>query len=295
MTRRIPWVAAAALFLASSTASAQTSDQATALARAVKGTVTSAALDRHAREITRWPRPSGSPGENAATDYVAATLRAAGVPVEVHEFMAYTSNPVSAMVTVPGTDFAPDAITMSFSGATDGVEAPVVDAGTLDDLPALEVGTGERLTVLDAARFAHVRGKVVVVTGQPRNIPTAALQELGAVAAIFVNPEERLNELIVTKRYRFNPYSIKSLFNHCNTLFELDFIFFKASVVHAHPCLFCSKKTSDTGDIKGGCRIWNNDEEVLGHNFRFFGKGTYELYIFSELYTHEVVVLLRLT
>jgi Iap family predicted aminopeptidase len=171
------------------------------LATAVKSAVALEALDRHAREITKWPRPSGSAGENAATDYVAATLRAAGVPVEIHEFMAYTSNPVSASVTVPGTRFAPDAITMSFSGATDGVEGEVVDLGDLDDLPDLEVGTGERLAVRDLDRWRHVRGKVVLVTGQPRNIPTAALEEMGALAAVFVNPEERLNELIVTSTW----------------------------------------------------------------------------------------------
>ncbi len=175
--------------------------QAPSLAEAVKSTVSDRALDRHAREITSSPRPSGSPGENAATDYVAATLRAAGVPVEIHEFMAYTSNPVSAAVTVPGTDFAPDAITMSFSGATSGAEAELLDLGTLRDLPELEVGTGERLAVRAAERWAHVRGRVVMVTGQPRNVPTAALEELGAVAAIFVNPEERLNELIVTSTW----------------------------------------------------------------------------------------------
>ncbi|HSG07175.1 MAG TPA: M28 family peptidase [Longimicrobiales bacterium] len=201
MTRRILWVAAAALWIVTPSASAQTSDPATTLAGAVKATITPAALDRHAREITRWPRPSGSPGENAATDYVVATLRAEGVDVEVHEFMAYTSNPVSAEVAVPGTDFAPDAITMSFSGATDGIEAPLVDAGTLDDLPELEMGTGERLAVLDAERFSHLRGKIVLVTGQPRNVPTAALQELGAVAVVYVNPEERLNDLIVTSTW----------------------------------------------------------------------------------------------
>lgn len=208
MNRRVPWATAVAILApalapaqSSAQSPAQTSDQAAALAAAVKQAVTPGNLDRHAREITRWPRPSGSPGENAATDYVAATLRTAGVPVEVHEFMAYTSNPVSAEVTVPGTDFAPDAITMSFSGATEGVEAAVVDAGTLDDLPELEMGTGERLAVVDAARFAHVRGKIVLVTGQPRNVPTAALQELGAVAVVYVNPEERLNELIVTSTW----------------------------------------------------------------------------------------------
>ena len=204
MNRPLLWAATLAVALphaATAQAASPRTSQGASLAAAVKHAVTPAALDRHAREITRWPRPSGSPGENAATDYVVATLRAAGVDVEVHEFMAYTSNPVSAEVTVPGTDFAPDAITLSFSGGTDGVEAPVVDVGTLDDLPDLEMGTGERLAVLDAERFSFVRGRIVLVTGQPRNLPTAALRELGAIAVVFVNPEERLNDLIVTSTW----------------------------------------------------------------------------------------------
>lgn len=195
MIRRLAAVAAVVLPFAVQPAGAQT------LADAVKTAVSNARLDAHAREITSRPRPSGSPGENASTDYVAATLRAAGVPVEIHEFRAYTSDPVSAEVSVPGTDFAPDAITMSFSGSTSGVEAELVDLGGLDDLPELEVGTGERLVVRRPERWAHVRGRVVLITGQPRNVPTVVLEELGAVAAVFVNPEERLNELIVTSTW----------------------------------------------------------------------------------------------
>ncbi len=163
--------------------------------------ITPERLDAHAREITRHQRPSGSPGENAAIDYVVATLRSAGVPVEVYEFMGYTSDPVSASVTVAGTDFDPTAITLAFSGATDGVEGMAVDMGTLSDLPSLEVGTGERLVLRDQEGFGHVRGKIAVVTGQPRNIPTAALAELGALAVIYVNPEERVNDLIVTSTW----------------------------------------------------------------------------------------------
>ena len=167
----------------------------------VLAAVTTDRLDAHAREITRYERPSGSPGENAAIDYIVATLEAAGVPVEVHEFMGYTSNPISASVTVPGTDFDPQAITMAFSGATEGVEGVAIDLGELGDLPELELGTGERLVVRDPSGFEHVRGKVAIVTGQPRNIPTRVLEELGAVAAIFVNPEERVNDLIVTSTW----------------------------------------------------------------------------------------------
>jgi N-acetylated-alpha-linked acidic dipeptidase len=176
---------------------AQTAD----LASRVKVAVTPESLDRHARAITSHERPSGSPGENAAIDYIVATLREAGVPVQVHEIRAYVSNPLSASVTVPGIDFDPEAITLAFSASTAGVEALLVDVGDLDDLPELEPGTGERLVVRDLERFQHVRGKIAVVTGQPRNVPTLALQEMGAVAAVYVNPEERLNDLIVTSTW----------------------------------------------------------------------------------------------
>jgi len=190
-----------AWFALTVTASEHVAGQAQELTSAVLGAITTEHLDTHSREITRYERPSGSPGENAAIDYIAATLAGAGVPFEVHEFMGYTSNPISASVTVRGTDFDPQAITMSFSGATDGVEGIAVDLGALSDLPELEIGTGERLFVRDTRGFEHVRGKVVIVTGQVRNIPTRVLQELGAVAAIFVNPEERLNDLIVTSTW----------------------------------------------------------------------------------------------
>ena len=171
------------------------------LTAAVLSGITPEHLDTHSREITRYERPSGSPGENAAIDYIAATLAGVGVPFEIHEFMGYTSNPISASVTVSGTDFDPQAITMSFSGATDGIEGVAVDLGSLGDLPELEIGTGERLFVRDPRGFEHVRGKVAIVTGQARNIPTRVLEELGAVAAIFVNPVERLNDLIVTSTW----------------------------------------------------------------------------------------------
>lgn len=196
-TFRICAVSAAAALLLPMGSVAQTGD----LASRVRSAVTAQRLDRHARAITAHERPSGSSGENAAIDYIVATLQEAGVPVEVHEFRGYTSNPVSASVTVPGTDFDPDAITLAFSASTPGVEAALVDVGDLDDLPGLEPGTGERLVVRDLERFRHVRGRIAVVTGQPRNVPTLALQEMGAVAAIYVNPEERLNDLIVTSTW----------------------------------------------------------------------------------------------
>ncbi len=177
------------------------------LAAAVRAEITPDSLSRHARAIVQHERPSGSPGENAAIDYIVETLRAAGVPVQVHAFQAYASDPVSARVEVVGSGYSPEAITMSYSGAARNLEAPLVDVGTLRDLPRLEVGTGERLVLTGDApgrmlrNGADVRGAIAMVTGQPRNVPTVVLAALGAVGAIFVNPEERLNDLIVTSTW----------------------------------------------------------------------------------------------
>ena len=178
------------------------------LAASVRSCVTQESLEPHARAIVEHQRPSGSAGENAAIDYVVQTLEAAGVPVEVHSFEAFTSDPISASVGLPGTDRTFDAITASFSASVPGLEAPLVDVGPLEDLPAIEVGTGERL-VLEGedmgGPFAHpypdLSGSIALVDGLPRNIPTAVLERLGAVGAIFVNPDERVNDLIVTSTW----------------------------------------------------------------------------------------------
>lgn len=167
-------------------------------------------LDTHARAIVAHERPSGSDGENAAIDYVVNTLEAAGVPVRVDEFEAYLSTPVSATVQVVGDGYAPEAITVAYSGAAEALVAEVVDLGTLADLPILESGTGEMLDVVGATlaseqseldELPDVAGKIVLVTGQPRNGPTATLEALGAAGVVFVNPEERVNDLIVTSTW----------------------------------------------------------------------------------------------
>ena len=93
------------------------------VAESVRAAITPASLEQHTRAIVAHKRPSGSPGENAAIDYIEATLREAGVDVTVHEFTAYTSNPISATVDVVGHDFSPDAITLSFSASASRLRA----------------------------------------------------------------------------------------------------------------------------------------------------------------------------
>jgi Iap family predicted aminopeptidase len=179
-----------------------------ALVSEVQAALTLQSLERHARAITMYERPSGGVGENAAIDSIVASLRADGVPVTVHEFDTYASDPVAAEVSVPGTDLRFEAITMAYSGAADGLVAPLVDVGTLADLPGLEPGTGERLALEGDPAFhggsidmPDVRGRIALVEGQPRNGPQAVLELAGAAGIIFSNPEERLNDLIVTSTW----------------------------------------------------------------------------------------------
>ena len=183
---------------------APTTAEVDALAQSVKDAITTDALMTFSGAIAEHVRPSGSPGENAAIDTIVATLEARGVPVAVHELDAYASDPVSASVTIPGTDFAPEAITMAYSASSAGTVGEAVDMGTLADLPRLEVGTGERLVIEGedfGADLPDLTGRVAIVDGQPRNLPTIAMERMGAAAIVFINPEERLNDLIVTSTW----------------------------------------------------------------------------------------------
>jgi hypothetical protein len=176
------------------------------LAHSVQAEITVEAMDEALDSIVQYDRLSGDPGEIAAVDYLVRTLEADGIEVKVDTFLAYISDPVSATVEAPGTDFAPEAITVSGSGTTENMQAPVVDLGTLRDLPPILTETGERL-ILDAdgpsgsaglPAYRSLHGRIALVTGQPRPDPLIQLSEMGAAGVLFVNPEERLNELTVT-------------------------------------------------------------------------------------------------
>lgn len=176
------------------------------LIQAVHDEITVDAMDEELDSIVQYDRISGSPGENAAIDYLVRTLASEGIQVRVDTFLAYISDPVSAAVEVPGTGFAPEAITVSGSGTIRGLERPLVDLGTLADLPPFLTETGERL-VLDAdgpagsqdlGSYPDLRGVIALVTGAPRPDPVIQLSLMGADGAIFVNPDELLNDLTTT-------------------------------------------------------------------------------------------------
>lgn len=177
-----------------------------ALIQGVQAEITIGAMDEELDSIVQYDRLSGSPGEIAAVNYLVRTLEAEGIRVRVDTFLAYISDPISASVEVPEAGFAPAAITVSGSGDVQNLEAPLVDLGGLRDLPPLLTETGERL-ILDAhgprgseelEGVPDLRGQIALVTGQPRPDPVIQLSEMGAAGVVFVNPEERLNDLTTT-------------------------------------------------------------------------------------------------
>ncbi len=176
------------------------------LVEAVQSGIAVEAMEAELDSIVQYDRLSGSPGENAAIDYLVRALEEEGIRVEVDSFLGYVSDPISARIEVPGTDFAPEAITVSGSGSVEDLQRPLVDLGSLDDLPAFLTDTGERL-VLDARGppgsedfpdLPDLTGMIALVTGTPRPGPVIQISRLGADGAIFVNPEDRLNELTTT-------------------------------------------------------------------------------------------------
>lgn len=206
------------------------SGSAARVADSVRERITAEGLARSLDSIVQHDRRSGTEGEDRALEFVLRELRAEGIPSRVDTFGAYVSDPVSASVEAPAADpeFSPEALTVSFSGSADGLTAPVVDVGTTDALPELALATGERLLLeceleAELERPAEIpggvhvgsgpagagdervcpeapdlRGRIALIEGLP--IPETAwkLERLGALGAIFVNPEDRLNALITT-------------------------------------------------------------------------------------------------
>jgi Iap family predicted aminopeptidase len=168
------------LFLVAPIIPVQASDEATLL-----GEVRRQELERHAKEIVKHVRPSGSPGEFAAIDYVVKTLRSEAIPVDVHEFSAYVSDPVRASLRLVGADSKEwEALTQAFSVSTgsEGLTGELVDCGK---------GETE-----DYAR-CEVRGKIALLDARAGPDELRAASLAGAAGAVFVSTSERINEMTV--------------------------------------------------------------------------------------------------
>lgn len=157
----------------------------------VRRTISLEEMRRHLEYLCSFDRTSGTEGEERAVQYVIDQLKAWGVPVEVHEFQAYLSNPVAAVVEVLGNGRRElKAKTKSFSGETvaEGVVGEVVyvpgGANMFRDFD-----TSGRLESM------QLKGKIVLSEGGGRqNMITA--QRGGAVGYIHMWPsdEEHIHE-----------------------------------------------------------------------------------------------------
>ncbi len=139
-------------------------------------------------------RVSGGEGERQANAYLKRKLTEYGVPFRTYEMQLYLSHPLSAEVEVLGPDGRTiEAINHAFSRSTPpgGVEGEVIYIGrnmTEDpfDAPLVDY------EVLD------VRDKIVLDDGYPAPYRAWATEQAGALAQIFINPDNQLHNMTVT-------------------------------------------------------------------------------------------------
>lgn len=162
-----------------------------ALDATVRRQISKKEMRKHLEYLCSFDRTSGTEGEYRAVQYIVDQLKGWGVPVEVHEFQAYLSNPVSATVETLGDNHrALKAKVKSFSGATppEGVTGEVVYVpGGVNMFRDFE--TSGRLAALS------LKGKIVLSEGGGRNNMVTA-QKGGAVGYIHMWPsdEEYIHE-----------------------------------------------------------------------------------------------------
>jgi len=138
-------------------------------------------LQRHLEWFSQVRRDTGDVGENRAAEYVAGELRAAGVPVTLHEFDAYVSYPIRATLEVLAPERAQiRCLTHSFARST-GPD------GMITDLIHLEDG--------DVNRAA---GRGALVDGLATPVTVLRASRAGCAAVVFANQDVMLHNMIVT-------------------------------------------------------------------------------------------------
>ena len=137
------------------------------------------------RGVARWVRLSGTPEERSAFEYLRDRLEGCGIPTNLITHRAYISLPGRADIVLSGADGderSLECITHSFSAPTPegGLEGEILDIGA-DDSPPSE----------------RVEGKIVLRDGLAMAGRVRALEDVGALAQIFVNGP-RTHEMIVS-------------------------------------------------------------------------------------------------
>ncbi len=141
-------------------------------------------------------RMSGSREERKAVDYITERLRRWNVPYTLHEPECFISLPVRSELEVVGRDGrAIAAKSPSFSVSTGGERR----TGTIEYLPSGHAASvGDLFGSNLAENRRDLTGKVVLTEGYPMPAKLNDLSDMGAVAAIFISPGERIHEGICT-------------------------------------------------------------------------------------------------
>ncbi len=153
---------------------------------AMRGAVSEDRLRADLEALVRWERHSGSTDEEGAAQYIAARLRAAGVPVTIYHFPSFLGLPTSAQMTVLDSEpWEIEVVAHSFSASTGSasLESQVVLTGQ---------GTEE-----DFAR-APVVGKLALVQAMPRPEKAWFAQRAGAAGVLFISIDDVIRQSIAT-------------------------------------------------------------------------------------------------
>ncbi|MGM0420911.1 MAG: M28 family peptidase [Bacillota bacterium] len=139
-------------------------------------------------------RESSSEGERKGAEFIVDRLKTAGVPVELYNPELYLSLPRESQVAVPGLEKEFFAKTPAFSLST-GEEGVTAD---LIYLPSGFAQHHDDLFESNINQDVDFTGAVVLTEGLPLPKKVMDIQAGGAVAAIFINPGERIHEAIST-------------------------------------------------------------------------------------------------
>ncbi|NOX68941.1 MAG: M28 family peptidase [Gammaproteobacteria bacterium] len=139
-------------------------------------------------------RISGGEDERTANAYLRRKLSEYGVAFDSYDIELFLSRPIDAGVQVLGPDSRVfDAINHAFSRSTpvEGVEGELIYIGrnmTADPFDAPLIDYEE----------IDVRGKIVLDDGYPAPYRAWATEQAGALAQIFINPDNQLHNMTVT-------------------------------------------------------------------------------------------------
>ena len=143
--------------------------------------VSAETLQKHLEWFSAVRRDTGGVGETQAAEYIAAELKAAGVPVTLHPFDAFLSYPIRATLDVQSPE------PMSLRCLTHSFARPTGPHGLITELVAVKDGD------VNAAA-----GRAALIDGLATPVTVLRASRAGCAAVVFANQDFMLHNMIVT-------------------------------------------------------------------------------------------------